>query len=334
MASRSDELQEFKRIDLVQYAVSRGFSVDRRASSKSSVVVRHSCGDKLIISRDSSGTYFYFNAKGNDSGTIIDLVQSLDGGSLGDVRKTLRVYRPSTSTIRDAEPSNVIAHRKEADRSVVKNAWQNARPLEGGNTYLSDCRAIPEKVYLDNAFEGRLKIDSRGNILAAHHDHDGLSGFEMKNGTKDKTTFTGFSPGGSKGLFYSNGEEGNRTIVLAETFIDALSVATITGISGRRFFSLGGNPSPSQMELLRSLVKKSPRGTIVEMRFDNDKAGLELAARLSAEVFAEASNLKCFRYIPPKQTEADWNDVLRQPGSLQEKWQADRIRNGLHWLGK
>ena len=313
MASRSDELQDFKRIDLVQYAVSRGFSVDRRASSKSSIVVRHSCGDKLIISRDPSGTYFYFNAKGNDYGTIIDLVQSLDGGSIGDVRKTLRGYKPSATITNNPSVMQTVVYRQAKDHLAVKNAWQNAQDLKCRNSYLTDYRSIPESVYLDGKFAGRFRVDVRGNILAAHHDRDGLCGFEMKNGTKEKTTFTGFSPGGTKGLFFSKSSLDDRIVVLTETFIDALSVATITGVSGRRFFSLGCHPSPSQMELLESAISKLADGTIVEMRFDHDAGGSKLADKVSAEILAKATNLESFVFLRPLKVGADWNDFLQEP---------------------
>ena len=316
MASRSDELQDFKRIDLVQYAVSRGFSVDRRASSRASVVVRHSCGDKLIISRDRTGIYFYFNAKGNDRGTIIDLVQSLDGGSIGDVRKTLRGYDPSEAKSSGNTVHQTVECLKSKDRSAVKSAWQKAKVLKSRSSYLTDFRSIPETVYLNEKFAGRFKVDARGNILAAHHDRDGLCGFEMKNGTKSKTTFTGFSPSGTKGLFFSKQGLDDRIVVLTETFIDALSVATIAGISDRRFFSLGGNPSPVQMGLLKSAIDKLANGTIVEMRFDYDDAGLKLAAKVREEILVTATNVKSFRAIQPPEAGTDWNDYLCKSKSL------------------
>ena len=103
MMNRKDELDRFKRINLAEYAASRNFVMDRRASSRHSVVMRHPRGDKLIIGRDASGIYYYFNAKGDDSGTIVDLVMAMDGSNLGEVRKTLRGYdgtaaRPPTAT--------------------------------------------------------------------------------------------------------------------------------------------------------------------------------------------------------------------------------------------
>ncbi|MEO9592338.1 MAG: hypothetical protein ABJG45_12240, partial [Rhodopirellula bahusiensis] len=96
-SSRSDELDRFKRIDLVAYAGTRGYVVDRRASSRNGIVMRHANGDKIGVGKTPVGTFVYYNFKGDDSGTIIDLVQTLDGGSLGDVRKILRNFDGSVA---------------------------------------------------------------------------------------------------------------------------------------------------------------------------------------------------------------------------------------------
>jgi hypothetical protein len=311
MATRSDELKTFKRLNLVLYAESRGFTVDRKASSKTSIVVRNESGDKLIISRDPSGTYFYFNAKGNDSGTIIDLVQHLDGGTIGDVRRTLRGFSGSTNT---QLQNNIILQDKgkPTDRQAVVSKWNAATHLSGRNEYLTGYRAIPESVYLSNKFAGCLKIDGRQNLLAGHHDREGICGFEIKNGNKESTTFTGFSPGGKKGLFSSNKSTEDQILVLTESFIDALSVAAITGVQSRKFMSISGNPSPFQMELLRFAISRLASGYSVEMRFDHDEAGAKLAERLSDEIFSTANNVSRFEYVRPPDLGTDWNDYLKQ----------------------
>lgn len=69
--SRTAAIQE---INLVEDAISRRFTLDRKAS-RSSVLVRHSSGSRLIIGKSAGGGYDNFNAKGEYSGTIIDLVQ-------------------------------------------------------------------------------------------------------------------------------------------------------------------------------------------------------------------------------------------------------------------
>src|SRR5690606_18362562 len=60
--SRTDELEEFKsQINFCEYAASRGFALDRRLSSRSSAVMRHPSGDKIIVARQSNRHWIYFN---------------------------------------------------------------------------------------------------------------------------------------------------------------------------------------------------------------------------------------------------------------------------------
>ena len=61
-----DELDRFKReVNLAQLAAARGYEIDRRKSSRASVVMRHSAtGDKVVISRAGSGQHWtYFDAE-------------------------------------------------------------------------------------------------------------------------------------------------------------------------------------------------------------------------------------------------------------------------------
>ncbi len=311
MVSRAEELQQFKRIDLVAFAISRGFELDRKASSRSSVAVRNVRGDKLIIGKSDDGTYHYFNAKGSDAGTIIDLVQSLDGGSLGDVRKTLRAFDPASALATTAQSKPVTVVARSVDRVQVQATWAKALPLQSENLYLSRCRMIASSTYLHPRFYGRFRIDSRNNVLAAHHDKTGLCGYEMKNGTREGTTFTGFSPGGVKGLFASRPADGDRTMVVAETFIDMLSVAALKGIEGRRFFSLGGQPSPLQITLLRAAVARMPCRATIELCVDNDQGGKAIAGQVKAALETAVHDAQKIKVCPPPDTSKDWNDYLK-----------------------
>ena len=93
MLDRGSELDAFKRdICLVDYAQAQGYVVDRTASSRSSVVLADPSGDKVVVARAPDGHWIFFSVRdGQDNGTIIDFVQRRAGGSLGEVRKELRV---------------------------------------------------------------------------------------------------------------------------------------------------------------------------------------------------------------------------------------------------
>ncbi len=305
MRSRTDELEEMKRSDLCQYAASRGFVWDRRQSSRSSVVLRHPNGDKLIVARSRSGLYMYFNAKGNDRGTIIDFVQTRDRVSLGEVRKHLRPWLtgqvsppPINSTLPfDLQPS-------EHDAAQVLARWIQAKPIGQTHPYLEAERRIPRATLKHPIFEDRIRIDVRGNTLFPHYSQAGLCGFEIKN-----SGWTGFSPGGIKGLACSRPRADDHTMVVCETAIDMLSYAALKGIDDKRFFSTAGQVSPMQIECLRAAIQKMPAGCTTVLAFDNDDGGHKLAQQIREAITSPGMPL--VEDFPPT-TGADWNDVLRQ----------------------
>lgn len=305
---RREELLYFKRLDLQQYAESRGFVVDARASSRSSTVMRRINGDKIGIGKTTANTFVFYNYKTDEGGSILDFVISLDGGTLGTARRTLRDYTGSADFSR--APSSTLPFRlqpSQHDAARVLAAWMNAKPIgQSGHPYLTKHRGIDVAVQNDPIFRDRIRID-RGNALFPHFNQSGLCGFEIKNGNTSGTTFTGFSPGGVKGLACSRPRDSDVEMVLCETSIDMLSVASAEGIHGRRFFSTAGQFSVHQAECLRSAAAKMPsQAKRILLAFDNDEAGRALASRVR-DVLAE-SPLDIVDHFPPKAN--DWNDFL------------------------
>jgi hypothetical protein len=117
------ELELFKTtINLSEFAA-RGYALDRRASSVNSAVMRHPDGDKIVIARnEASGAWVYFSVRDDrDNGTIIDFVQNRDGGSLGEVRKTLRAWLGSS---RPAVAPSLFT--RDLAPGGVKGLWHSA----------------------------------------------------------------------------------------------------------------------------------------------------------------------------------------------------------------
>lgn len=310
-SSRTGELERFKRINLVEYAGTRGYVVDPRASSRNSIVMRHTNGDKLGIGKTPSGTYVFYNYKGSESGTIIDLVQALDGGSLGDVRKTLRNYDGSAVS---RSPSLTLPFKlqpSQHDASRVLAEWMKTKPIGSkGHPYLNKYRGIAVEIQNDPIFKGRIHIDTRGNAVFPHYNLSGLCGYELKNGNASGTTFTGFSPGGLKGLGCSRPMPDDREMIVCETAIDMLSFATINGTHRKRFFSTAGQISPMQAECLRSAAEKMPsEDAKIVLALDNDDGGHKLST-LIREALRQVT-LPIVERFPPKQG-SDWNDVLME----------------------
>ena len=201
MATGNAELEEFKtQINLCEYASTAGFILDRKESSRSSAVMRHACGDKIIVAKRPNGHWTYFNVHSsgkNDSGTIIDFVTVRKSLSLGSVRKELRPWIGKNTSIAITNDAYDL-HPVTGDLEKVHRNWAYTKPITAKNSYLRE-RGIPEAILVDPVFRNRIRIDKYQNCVFPHWDLDGqLSGFEIK-GKK----FTGFSPGGKKQLWLS-----------------------------------------------------------------------------------------------------------------------------------
>lgn len=305
MTSRNDELDEMKRIDLAQYVASRGFVLDRRQSSRASLVMKHPSGDKLIIAKAPNGQFVYFNAKGNDNGTIIDFIQARDRVSLGEVRKLLRPWLTTGGgPISNLPTLPIVLQPSEHNAAQVLTNWLNARPIGQTNTYLEQERCIPGDVLRHTIFRDRIRIDDRNNVLFPHFNQSGLCGYEIKN-----TGWTGFAPGGIKGLACSRPQPEDQTMIVCETAIDMLSYAALKGIAGKRFFSTAGQISPMQAECLRSAARNMPENAVIILACDNDPGGHQLAEQIQ-EVLTNTGRKVTTDF--PQPTGADWNEVLKQ----------------------
>jgi hypothetical protein len=93
-AGYRDELERFKTaINLTEYAASQGYQLDKRASSRNSVVMRDPVGDKVVIARDEDQHWIYFSVRDDtDNGSIIDFIQHRRRSSLAEVRRELRPW--------------------------------------------------------------------------------------------------------------------------------------------------------------------------------------------------------------------------------------------------
>lgn len=311
MADR--ELDEFKTaVNLSEFAAARGYALDARASSRNSAVMRHPNGDKVIIAKnEATNEWIYFSVRdGRDNGTVIDFLQNRGGGSLGHVRKTLRAWlgspRPAGLQLH-AFARDLVPVTK--DRAAVLAEWEKAKacaalPYLTGRGLGPDVLALPR-------FAGRVRVDRRNNALFPHYDKDGLCGYEVKN-----KGFTGFAPGGVKGLWYSATKQTDHWLVFVESAINAYSFHLIHGGDGARYMSTGGEFSPQQRGnldlkqpgLLRLAMERMPEGSVIILGFDNDAAGDAFAAEVKALV---PSGRKVRRMLPDPATGKDWNDMLK-----------------------
>lgn len=303
--NRDDELRRFKtEINLVEFAESQGYEIDRRESSRASVVMRRG-DDKIVVATDKNdGHGIYFSVRDDsDNGTIIDFIQRRRGLNLGEIRKELRpwlsgavahVRRPAHQRPDKPEPS-------APDRQHILAAFMRMQQ-SSRNTYLRDERMIDENVLTDARFASMIRTDSRNNAVFPHYDENGLCGYELKN-----RGFTGFSRGGQKGIWHTTNIENARRIVIVESAIDALSHAQLTRDDDAAYVSTGGAMSDKQRQLLRDVMRDADaRGAEIVIAVDSDEAGDLLAAEI---VSLAPPNARVRRDVPNSK---DWNDVLRE----------------------
>lgn len=296
------ELETFKTdVVLPELAASRGYEVDRRASSRNSVVMRHPDGDKIIIARyEGTAHWVYFSVRDDrDNGTTIDFLQNRGIGSLGLVRKTLRDWlgtaRPSSQLplfVKELQPVS-------RDRAGVIAAWEKAE-IYASLPYLTGRGLGPEVLDLP-LFAGCVRVDRRSNALFPHYDKEGLCGFEVKN-----KNFTGFASGGVKGLWYSRSQTTDGRLVLVESAIDAMSFHVLHGDQFTRYMSTGGELNPQQPALLRGAMEKLHPSAVVVLAFDDDEGGEKIAAEVKAVAPAGRNLLR----MKPEGGK-DWNQILK-----------------------
>ena len=298
----NNEVDLFKTdINLSEYAASKGYELDKTESSRNSVVMRSSLSeDKIIITRgqDNHWTYFSVGDTG-DNGSIIDFIQNRERLNLGEVRKELRPWIAERSI-----PTPINEYRKKIE-PIVKNR-------EGVIASFSKANSIQESKYLQSRglrletiqnqrFNSMIKQDGRGNTIFPHYDHQGLSGYELKN-----NNFTGFARGGLKSVWHSQAKKTDTRLVLVESAIDALSYHQLKGDLNTRYISTAGQLSDHQKNIIKSAIEKMPRDSVIVSAFDNDMAG----HKFSKEIESLTPEIKIQRDVP--KLGKDWNDQLKK----------------------
>ena len=302
---RKEELEKFKtEINLVEYAQSQGYQYIIQESSRNSAVLRHPQGDKIVVATDTDGHGVYFSVRDDaDNGTIIDFVQNRQNVRLAGVRKELRGWlneprlQPSRFTPVD-KPQPVTG-----DLLSVIKAASGFRVAEE-HPYLEK-RGIERATITSDRFMGTVAIDDLGNAIFPHYDRDGLTGYSMKN-----NNFTGFSSGGTKTLWQSNQSKRDRSLVITESAIDALSYHQLFSKENThtRYIATSGTISNYQLKLIETaMAEMANLGGEIVIATDNDEMGNKMAKTL-ANVAPKSS--KIYRHTP--QQGKDWNEVIER----------------------
>jgi len=179
------------------------------------------------------------------------------------------------------------------------------RPLAGHHAYLENERRIPPEVLAHPRFEGRIHVDAWDGAVFPHWKREAICGYELKN-----HGFTGFAPGGEKGLWLSATTDHDTALVITESAIDALSHFAVHRPATYRYASIAGTLNHTQPELLREAAASLPVDGEVILATDNDAGGDSLLGTLRG-VLGSLEPRRRIGEDRPATRGADWNDVLR-----------------------
>jgi hypothetical protein len=318
---RRAELEAFKRLNLSLVASAHGYAIDRRKSTKHSVLMA-SGGDKIIITQNGQHYVYCSVYDPASSGTAIDFAQRViePGCSLGRARQLLRPFLSGNyiSTV-TREQTGRYAERiatSETDLTAVAARCESFLPIAQPHGYLCGERGVPFGLLASDRLRGRVRhCPRRGCVIFPHWGQGAgggdaercLVGYEIKGPGVNL-----FSKGGRKGLWMSAGRPGDRVLAFAESGLDAVSYLAVRGEDPVRVASVSGRLNPQQPELIVSAIRRMEEGAQIVAAFDNDDAGDALTEQL-AELVAESGRADIeFCADRPVERGADWNQALMQ----------------------
>lgn len=304
------ELQRFKNeIRVDEYLAGCGAELDAAKSTRTNPVFRTRGLGKIVVT---DGGHRWFRPGDERGGDIIDLDQTLHGGTLGDVRKRLRERLGGRKT-RPAFPSPqalpVAAHKDlgaDGENDSAEKWKRCSRLPRGGHPYLDE-RGITGQVLNDIRFIDCVRRDPRhGNVVFPYSNLHGVVAVELRN-----RNWKRFRAGGKRGqgLWASSNLSGADEIVITETPIDALSHAQLYPARNSAYVATGGTIARAQRETLLPRIARgcAERGAVLIAGQDADGGGDSQAE--TVRFIAGAAGCLFNRERPPCEG-ADWNDIL------------------------
>lgn len=116
--------------------------------------------------------------------------------------------------------------------------------------------------------------------------------------------------GSAKGLWTSNVFASDKTLVIAEVAIDALSYAAIFMKPDTAYAAVSGAMGPKQYTVLMELVRKMQNLETIILATDNDEGGDSIAEKLEAYLKEQGFTGEITRHSPEGRGD-DWNEVQK-----------------------
>jgi glutaredoxin 2 len=305
-----EELERFKaKIDLCEYAASKGYVVDlKKTTKKSSVMSRGS--DQVVISIGEKGYYIYFKRGPKaivDSGTIIDFVQAESNLNLGQARVELRKWlgwknRPKINPANFRRVKQKSSVNEIALTRAFLELWDINDERSNVLSYLAS-RHIPESIVFHERISSTLRTDKYNNIIFPHFQGKTVIGWEIKN-----HNFTGFPEGSTKSVWFSNRYESDDTLILTEAGIEALSFFTLNPdyLKNAWILATAGGWGDESEQMMKLAFETYPEQKII-LGFNNDEDGRKYDDAVIS-ILKEMGDKRIPKVIKPESN--DWNKDL------------------------
>ena len=313
-------ITQAKRIDLLSYLQEREPDELVRIGPSAYAAKTH---DSLKIS---NGKWYWWS-RGFGGRSALDYLIKVRGMAFTDAVVHLADHRPSPAPIK---PSSERASPGPKPFELPPRHGSSAKVFE----YLVR-RGIDRNV-VEECMEAGLLYESRhkghSNAVFVGRDSGGAPRYAALRGCGG--AFKGEVSGSDKRFsFRLSPDSGNKDVHVFEAAIDALSFATMLGMQGHDWraaslLSLGGVPpattrsgKESVPAALAQYLADNPGARTLHLHLDNDEAGLNAAARISA-LLGDEYEVR----IEPPEAGKDANDHLRALASRRRAGRADRER--------
>jgi hypothetical protein len=292
-------------VNLSQYAAGQGYELDRKKSTRSSLVMRHAAtGDKIIVSKKGANWVYFSVHDDRDNGTIVDFIEKRTSKSLAEIGRELAAWSGGAGAL----PVYAIPDVQEQvyDVARIRRAFQWMKPTTA-HPYLITERKIPADVLKHPRFSGRIFQDRYGNAVFPHQNGQGLCGLELKNTDKGV-----FMRGSEKALWLGNIDPADTVLILAEAAIDALSHFAMFRPQNASYGVVSGGMKDNQFSCLMDIIQKMPKLEKIILAVDHDQGGEKIASRIENYLAGKFTG-EIIRHLPTDEG-MDWNNVLKREG--------------------
>lgn len=242
-----------------------------------------------------------------EGGSVIDFAMNFGGYSRDEAIKQLISF----GNIRfDNEP---IQQTQKVD---IPESVELKLPATDDNTrnvfaYLIKTRGITKDIVTELIKRKMIYQDKHKNCVFVGYDINDKNKpvYACLRGTNTYKKFQGDVRGCdySKGIYVENG---SKTFVVTESFIDAMSVMTIMGKDWKKhnYLALGGT---GKYEAIKSYLNAGKVKNLI-IATDNDKAGRTAAKIISTFVKRDYPDVSVKVSLPPVNSGKDWNEVINK----------------------